>query len=218
MLEDPIAIILLLVVGIVALVMALLLLREYLTNKNVAHVLWAVSFLVLFVSGVLIILNGFEVLQEPLVPVVAALIPAGLASGLFFAVGPEEKFGLLFTAYALIGIVLLAIAKLEILFEDFSSMILMAVHIPSGLTIVLLPLLTALRKETEMTSIFFALGGFCISLGGVLLAIATVDETILLSFDDIFAILPILLVIVGVLFVLGIILPTKWKIQVPFLT
>lgn len=64
--------------GVVALVIAILLISDYLKNKKVYLLAWANSFLVLFVSGVLIILNGYEILTEPLVPAVAAFIPAVL--------------------------------------------------------------------------------------------------------------------------------------------
>ncbi|MHA1214885.1 MAG: hypothetical protein ACTSR2_05985 [Candidatus Hodarchaeales archaeon] len=217
MIEDPLALVLLLVTGVVALLVAIFLFKDYLENKKIFHALWALSFLVLFVSGVLIILFDFTVLSEPLVPVVAALIPVGLATGLLFAVWPDEKYGLIFGVYALAGIALLALAKLAILFGDFASFILMAVHIPSGLIIVIVPIWTALSKKTEMASIAFGLGGLAISLGGMLLALATVPSPPMLNILDIFAVLPLLLLIVGVLFVVGILYTSDWKVPFPFL-
>ena len=53
------------------------------------------------------------------------------------------------------------------------------------------------------------------SLGGVLLAFVFIESPIL-ERDEINEVLPLLLVIVGVLLVLGIILPTKWKVALPF--
>ncbi|MHA1974484.1 MAG: hypothetical protein ACTSW1_15910 [Candidatus Hodarchaeales archaeon] len=218
MIEDPIALVLLLITGIVALIVAIFLFKDYMLNKKPFHALWGISLLVLFVSGVLIILNGFEVLAEPLVPVVAALIPACLAVGIVFAVWPEEKYGLIFLVYALVVIVLLALAKLNILLGDLSSIILMAVHIPSGLIITLVPIWTALTKKTDMASIAFGLGGLFISLGGILLAFATVPTlTPILTLTEIFGVLPLLLLIVGVLFVVGILYTSDWKVPVPFL-
>ncbi len=219
MLSDPLAIILLLVTGVVALVMAVLLILDYLKNKKIYHVAWAFSFLILFVSGVLIILFDFTILEEPLVPVVAAFIPACLAIGLFFAVWNDKPFGLYYTIFTIVMVVLLALVRLDLLpgFAVLSTPVLMGLHIPSGLFLVGIPLYTAFTKETEMTSIFFSIGGLLISFGGVLLAFLKLDIPIL-SGEQIFAILPLLLVIVGVFFVLGILLPSKWKVEVPYLS
>ncbi len=219
---DLVGALVLLVVGVVAIVLALLLLKEYMATKKTYHLAWAVSFLVLFVSGVLIILLGWEdALAFELVPPVAALIPAGLAIGLVFAVWPDKQYGLIYTLYCVVLIAALALMKLEIILPlDMASMALMGSHIPSGLIITLLPLYTAfVSKDTEWTSLFFGIGGLFISIGGVLLAFATVEGmTAILPLADIFAILPFLLLVVGVLFVLGIGLPSKWKVEIPVIS
>ncbi|MHA2224060.1 MAG: hypothetical protein ACXAC8_02575 [Candidatus Hodarchaeales archaeon] len=215
MLTDPLAIILLLVTGVVALVMGILLLRDYLINKKIYHLAWAISFIVLFVAGVLIILNGYVILEDPLVPVVSAFIPACLAIGLFNAAWNDKPYGLYYTIFTVVMIVALAVVRLIPDFAGFSTPVLMALHIPSGLSIVGIPLYTALKKETEMTSIFYSVGGLLISIGGVLLAISKTNSAIA---ELTFNVLPLLLVIVGVLFVLGILLPNKWKVEVPYLS
>ncbi|MFX1286324.1 MAG: hypothetical protein ACFFB5_22005 [Promethearchaeota archaeon] len=212
-----IPILLLLVTGVVALVMAILLILNYLKNKKVYHIAWAISFLVLFVSGVLIILNGFIILKEPLVPVVAAFIPACLAIGLFFAVWKDKPYGLFYTIFTVVMVLVLAVVRLELIsgLDAFSSPVLMGLHIPSGLSIVGIPLYTAFTKKTEMTSILFSIGGLLISFGGVLLAFVALENPFLTE-QQIFDVLPLLLVIVGVFFVLGILLPSKWKAEIPF--
>lgn len=216
---DLIGALILLVVGVVAILLAFLLFKEYMKTKKPYHLAWGVSFLVLFISGVLIILFGWgDTLGNPLVPPVAALIPAGLAIGLLSAIWPDSQYGILYSIYAIIGILVLTIMKLDIFLPEMASFVLMAVHIPSGLIISFLPLYTAfISKDTERTSVFFGVGGLLISFGGVLLAFATVgagDVNLLLF---IFDILPYLLLIVGVLFVLGIGLPSKWKVEIPII-
>lgn len=215
---DLIGAIVLLVVGIVAIVLALLLLKEYLASKKMYHLAWALSFLVLFISGVLIIFLGWtDTLENPLVPPVAALIPAGLAIGLLYAVFEEKQYGFYYAIYALVLIAILAVIKLMEL--DFASFVLMGVHIPSGLIISFLPVYTAFTKETEWTSIFFGIGGLLISFGGVLLAFATVEGMeAILPFEDILDILPFLLLVVGVFFALGIGIPSKWKVEIPVIS
>jgi len=57
---DILSALILLIVGVVAIVLALFLLKEYLSSKKPYHLSWAISFLVLFISGVLIILLGWS--------------------------------------------------------------------------------------------------------------------------------------------------------------
>jgi hypothetical protein len=115
---------------------------------------------------------------------------------------------------------LLTLIKIDVLDLDIDSLVIMAIHIPSGLIISFLPLYTAfLSKDTEWTSVFFGIGGLLISFGGVLLAFATLkDVDPILPLTDIFAVLPFLLLIVGVLFALGIGLPKKWKVEIPVIS
>jgi hypothetical protein len=64
--------------------------------------------------------------------------------------------------------------------------------------------------------LFFAAGGLTISIGGVLLAFLKIESlTPILTDTEIFAVLPTLLLIVGVLFVISLALTEKWKIQIP---
>lgn len=191
-----------------------MLLRDYSKNKKVYHLAWAISFLVLFVSGVLIILFSYTILDEPLVPVVAAFIPACLVIGLFFAAWDDKPYGLYYTIFTVVMVVALAVVRSLPDLADFSTPVLMGLHVPSGLAIVGIPLYKALKKETEITSLFYSIGGLLISIGGVLLAISKTNADI----EELtFTVLPLLLVIVGVFFVLGIVMPSKWKVEIPYL-
>ena len=218
---DILSALILLIVGVVAIVLALLLLKEYLSSKKPYHLSWAISFLVLFISGVLIILLGWsDTLGNELVPSVAALIPVGLAVGLIFAVWPDKKYGVYYSIYAIIVILLIAVVRVtggDL--ARFSSLLIMASHIPSGIIVSFVPFYTAfVVKDIEATSAFFGIGGLLISFGGVLLAFATVENIDpIIPLNDIFGILPILLLIVGVFFLLGIGLPKKWNIPIPIL-
>ena len=220
MITDIVPLTLLLLVGVVALVLAIFLGLAYLKDKGLHHLFWAISFLVLFVSGVLIILNGFAVLTEPLVPVVAALIPACLAIGLLYVLFEGKPWGLYYTIFALVMIVLLAVIRLDIItgIGGFSSGVLMALHIPSGLIITFLPLYAAfVSKDLETSGALFGIGGLLMSVGGVLLAFVAIGSPVL-SQGEIFDILPLLLVIVGLFLFFGIIIPKKWKIEIPFIS
>ena len=220
MITDLVPLVLLLLVGVVALVLAIFLALAYLKDKGLHHLFWAVSFLVLFVSGVLIILNDFAILSEPLVPVVAALIPAGLAIGVLYALYDGKPWGLYYAIYALVMIVVLAVVRMDPNSDLFnlSSMVLMAQHIPSGLIITFLPLYAAfVSKDLETSGALFGIGGLLMSVGGVLLALVAIESPVLTA-EQIFDILPLLLVIVGLFLFFGIILPEKWKIEIPIIS
>jgi len=94
MLDNMVHVAILLVVGVVALIVGLMFIQNYLVNKNLTHLLWAISFLVLFVAGLLIIWDGFTVLDEPLIQIVAVLIPACLAIGLLHVIWAEQRYWL----------------------------------------------------------------------------------------------------------------------------
>ncbi len=211
---DILTLLLLLVTGLVALIMAIFLFMDYFKNKKVFHLWWAISMLVLFLAGLLFVLTDYAILYDPLIPIVATIIPVGLAVGLLYAVMPDKPYGLYYTIYSIVLIIVQAAGRYITGLEAVALPSLLAVHIPSGLIIVFLPLMTAIKKDTEYTSIFFSLGGLAISLGGMLLAFVKINSP-LLPLATILAILPILLLLVGVLYLLGIFLPTKWKAAFP---
>ncbi len=220
MMEDKIGAALLLLVGIVSLAMHMVLMREYRRREYTTpcHALWGASFFVLFVSGVLIIIYDWSVLKEPLVPVVAALIPVGFAAGLYYAVWPDRPYGRYYLFYALAGIIFIAIVWVGIDDEEsaLNPISVMLVHIPSGLSMVLVPAIAARKQLASGAAYFFSAGGLCMSLGGVLLAFVEADKPIL-EVDTIHTVLPLLLVIVGVLLVLGILLPKRWNTSLAFI-
>lgn len=100
MLNDPTAIVLLLLTGTAALLGGIFLLLDYLKNRKLFHLLWAISFIVLFLAGLLIILVDWTILFEPIIPVITTLIPAFLAVGLLYALYTEKPFGLYFLLYS----------------------------------------------------------------------------------------------------------------------
>ena len=213
---DILGAILLLITGLAALIVGYLAINSYLKEKKMYHLYWGISLLVLFVSGVLIIFLNWDVLGNPLVPPVAALIPAGLAIGLLYAVYDDKPWGFYYAIYALIGIILILIAGYVESLQDIAYIFVMIVHVPSAAIIVLLPI-PAINKVADANGYYFALGGLLISIGGILLAIykSTGDANL---GDLIFKVLPPLLLIVAVLFVLGIGKTEKWKLAIPYIS
>ena len=216
MLTDIVAILLLGITGVIALIFTLLLLKSYFSEKDLHHLIWAVSFFTLFASGVLIIIFGFEVLSAPLVPVVAALIPIGLAVGALHGIWDEKPYWLYSAIYFGILLVILLIVKLIPDFSNYSSMAIMAIHIPAGLIIVLAPLIGFFTEEIEISALLYSLAGLLISTGGALLAMAQLPSPPMgLTLEFVFSVLPLLLLVVSIFFVLGIVIPDKWSIDLP---
>ncbi len=211
MLTNIVSVIFLLLTGIVAIYVGLFLLKEYMSSKKPYHLFWSIAYVVLFVSGVLIIIFDFEILKTELVPVIAALIPVGMAVGLLFAVYDDKPmYGWIFFLYEIVMMVVTAWVRLG--GAESTSGLIMAMHIPSGALIMLLPLLSG-----EKNGYLMSIGGLLISVGGALLAFVAVGSPILTE-TQIFLVLPPLLLIVGAFFTLGIILPEKWRLEVPVLS
>lgn len=165
--------ILLLITGVAALLFAIYMILDFVKNKKIFHLLWGIAFLVLFVAGVvLVVANDYDLLLSPLVSGLAVLIPGGVASGLYFTTIFDEKksklIGWAYLVFILIFGVLIYIFKSTA--NPLAPTIVMIAHIPSGLSIVILPILTYIKKETGWTSILVSLGGLFMSLAGVLLA------------------------------------------------
>lgn len=211
--------ILLLMTGLLSVIMAWLLIRNYKKTKKLSHICWATSLSVLFVSGVLIIFLGFEVLEEPIIPVIAAIIPIGMALGLLFEIW-ENTIGIIYLSYSLVVILLLLVARLDIILGSWSTILIMATHIPSGLIIVGLPIYYASKIDDDKSYYYFSIGGILISFGGILLAFVKLSEPLFGVFDQglIYGILPLLLLIVGVFFILGISKPKDWRVEIPYLS
>ncbi len=219
MLSDPVAIVLLLITGVVALVMGLVLIKSYIDEKKIHHLFWGISFLVLFVSGVLIILLEFTVLSEPLVPVVAALIPIGLAVGAYAGAWPEKKYWQTYGLYSLIMLLGLLVVQLLSTLSTFKPMVIMLIHVPAGLSIVLVPIIAIYKNDLETPTILFSVGGLLISFGGMLLALVGASETgEIMGFIDlnfIYSVLPLLLLVMSIFYALGIVLSEKWGVKIP---
>jgi hypothetical protein len=208
---DTLGAVFLLITGIVALAVGIILLWNYFANKKIYHLLWAISMLVLFISGLLIILYDFAILNEPIIPVAAALIPMCLAIGITFAMWGNNKFVYLFAVYEVVMLLLLFIVKF-LPIENMSSFAVMAVHIPAGLVMFFTPIYAFMQKEVEITGLLFSVGAFFIGVGGMLLAFVAINSPIL-SQQQIFEILPLVLLLTGIFIVLGIYFPKKWSFE-----
>jgi len=214
----PGAVILLLITGIAAILFGLLMLLDFLKNKKIYHLLWALAFIVLFIAGVVLIFtNDYSLLLSPLVAALAVLIPGGIAAGLYYAVFEEKKLvGHIFLIFVLVMIILVGIAKASA--SPGASATVMVAHIPSSLSIILLPLYTTFKtKKTDWKALLMSIGGLVVSLAGVLLALFTINSTDIPLLILILTVLPIVLLITAVFFAFGMLLPEIWSFGFPSL-
>lgn len=160
---------------------------------------YIVSFLVLLVAGLLLIAYGYDVLANPLVVIVAYLIPFCLALGLVteFHSGMEKPY-LIFGIIGLIGIAITRYVEVG----GWATVILATWHSIAGLLIFFIPIFVVKGGRAPGGFIFVTIGGFLIGVGGISLAFLKAGAPIL-SADVIFTILAPLLLLMSLAFCWG---------------
>ena len=211
------AVVLLLITGIVALLFTVFLVLDFVKNKKFYHLFIAVAFFVVFAAGILLVaFNNFLVLLSPVVSFLGVFIPGGIASALFFNSVFEKngkKIGLAFAGYIVIMSIVILITKS--IGSPIASILVMLAHIPSGLAIVILPILVYL-KDKEWTALLVSIGGALISVAGMLLAFL-VSGSELIPQDFVFTLLPWILLVVSACFAFGFLYTSKWTFKFPIL-
>lgn len=192
---------LLLVTGLVALYLVARFYRGYREagGRPAHHLYYLVSFAVLLVAGLLLIGLGYGVLANPLVVIVAALIPLALSLGLVTQFYPQSGRGYL--AFALVGLLAIAITRFTGP-AGLATAILAIVHTIAGLTIFALPLAVCQQGKQPWSFAFVTVGGTLIGIGGIALAFLKAGRPILPA-SFIFAILAPLLLLMTASFAWG---------------
>ena len=214
------AVILLLITGVAALLFSVFMVLDFLKNKKMYHLLWAIAFFVLFATGVILVIGrNYELLLSWPVSVLGVFIPGGLAAGLFYSsVFDEEKskkYGMAYLIFVGVGALLILLTKTIPAWADLAKWAVMLIHIPSGLAIVILPFLVYKKKTAEWTPLLVSIGGGVMSLAGMLLAMVISGVDTLAGF--VFGALPILLLIVAVCLAFGFVLTKQWTFAFPFI-
>jgi hypothetical protein len=131
-----------------------------------ATLCYSIAFGVLLLSGLLIIIFGFEILDSSWVVRVAALIPLGIALGLIAQYYPS--FAPAYAVFVLVGWLAIAITR-HWGSRAFATVTLAIVHGVAGLTIVLVPIALVQQEVRELSFLWVTVGGMLISGGGLLL-------------------------------------------------
>lgn len=211
------AVVLLLITGIAAILFGLFMVLDFLKNKKIHHLLWALSFIVLFIAGIILVLtNDYSLLLSPVVAALAVLIPGGIAAGLLFVVFEEKTklYGYIYLIFVLVMVILIGTAKA--VDSPGAPATVMIAHIPSGLLIILLPIYTTYKtKDTDWKALLMSIGGIVVSIAGLLLALFRIGpgDTALLTL--ILTLLPIILLLAAIFFAFGMLLPEKWSFTIP---
>lgn len=167
-------------------------------GKTLYDVYYIMGFLVLLVSGLLLIFLGMGILASPYVLTVASLIPLGISMGLVEQYFPQYKR--VFKWFALVGI--LAIAVTSIAGIELGRKISVPLfHGVAGLVIFLGPFFA---KGAAKGFWMVGIGGLLIGLGGIALAfIASGAQLLFFSPEFVMTILTPLLLLMTLAFTWG---------------
>lgn len=193
--------IILLLTGLTAIYLLWRFYTRYTKEKGLHDVYYMMGFLVLLVSGLLLIFFGWGILDSPYVLTVATLIPLGISMGLMNQFRPKYKKT--YSWFALVGLLAIAITSI-------GGMSLKAVAVPvfhgvAGLIIFGLPLyLCATGGDVPKGFGLVGIGGALIGIGGIALAFVTTGSQLLFfSYDFILTILAPLLLLMTLAFTFG---------------
>ena len=162
---------------------------------------WAyiIAFGVLLIAGLLLIIMGFEPLENPLVVIVSTIIPLSLSTGLVAQFFPQWSTAYLI--FAIIGFIVVVITRYKIT-GTLSTVLLAVVHGIAGLTIFLMPIILSVQGITPGGFSLVGVGGALIGIGGLLLAFLKAGKPILPQ-NTILTVLPALLLLMTLAFVVG---------------
>ena len=192
--------IVLLLTGLVAIYAIWRIGSRYRKEKNLYDVYYLLGFVVLLVSGLLLIFLGYGILASPYILTVASLIPLGLSMGLMNQFMPRWKK--IYSWFALIGI--LAIAITSITGSPLKKVFVPLFHGVAGLIIFLVPIKASIDGKAAKGFWWVGVGGVLIGLGGIALAFLSAGTQLLFfSQDFVLTILAPLLLLMTLAFTWG---------------
>ena len=190
--------IVLLLTGLVAAYLVWRFWTRYNKGKKLFDIYYIMGFLVLFVSGVLLIIQGYGILGSPFVLTVASLIPLGISMGVAeqYYTGWKKAF----KWFALVGFLAIALSSFAG-WELVRKISVPLFHGVAGLIIFLGPFFA---KGAGKGFWWVGIGGLLIGLGGIALAFLSVGAQLLFfSQSFVLAILAPLLLLMTLAFAFG---------------
>ncbi len=159
--------IILLLTGLTAIYILFNFYKRYQKEKALYDVYYMLGFVVLLVSGLLLIFFGWDILASPFVLTVATLIPLGISMGLMNQFRPKYKKA--YSWFALVGFLAIAVTSIGGL--SLKSVAVPVFHGVAGLIIFGLPLYKCVVEKNAVKGFgLVGIGGALISIGGMALA------------------------------------------------
>jgi hypothetical protein len=217
-----------------ALIIGLLLFVSAVNKKNMSHGIWATAMFGVWIvfhqvnndgSYLKLVEPSMAGMLDPFFLIFSTMIPGLIAAGLLYAAYDDKKLGNIFLIFLLVMIPILIVFKVDPTngkFEDMDlleSLAVMLVHIPSGLILLIIPIM----KSKDGNALLFSIGGVLFGLVGIILAVLGFlpaadfpDLYVELGLVDIlFAIVPILITASILCFAFGILLTREWTFNIP---
>lgn len=166
--------------------------------SNLTTTLYTISFGLLLLASLLLLLMGFEIMDNDYVAVISAIIPITLSLGL---VNDKLEHA---TLYAILIGVGFAIAVILRFFSSgkIASLSIGVVHFLSGSVIFFLPIVLFLTQKAEIQILMISLGGLLIGSGGMLLGFLKAGKPALEK-EKVLSLFPIILFLTTTAFVIG---------------
>lgn len=192
--------IVLLLTGLVAVYLIWRFYTRYSKEKGLHDIYYMLGFIVLFVSGVLLIFSGWDLLDSPYVLTVASLIPLGISLGIMNQYFKEYKK--VYAWFALVGILAIAITSIGKM--GLKSIAVPVFHGVAGLIIFLGPFIASSKGKSVKDFWWVGVGGALIGVGGIALAFLTSGSQLLFfSKEFVLTILAPLLLLMTLAFAWG---------------
>jgi hypothetical protein len=170
---DTLSIIFLLATGLIAIYLLWRFYGRYQKEKGLYDIYYMLGFVVLLISGLLLIFLSYEILPNPFVLTVASLIPLGISLGIANQFFPQWKKA--YAWFALIGVLAIAVSSIAEL-ETLRKISVPVFHGVAGLVIFLGPFFA---KDAAKGFWWVGIGGALIGVGGIALAFLSVERPLL---------------------------------------
>jgi len=199
--------IILLLTGLTALYIIWRFRGRYIKEKGFYDLLYMAGFAVLFVSGVLLIFLGYDILGlggstlSPYILPVASLIPLCISLGITRQYYPE--WDKIYRWIAVAGFLVIAVTSIGGM-ATLKKIAVPVFHSIAGLTIFICPILAGSSGKAPKGFIFVGIGGALIGIGGIALAFITSGSQLLFfSTEVVLAILAPILLLMALAFTWG---------------
>ena len=166
--------------------------------SNITTALYTVAFGLLLLASLLLLLMGFEIMENDYVAVVVSVIPITLSLGL---VSDKLEHATIYSFLITIGFIIAVVLRFFSTGKT-ASLSLGVIHFLSGAVILVLPLFLFFSGKSNSQILLISLGGIFIGVGGILLGFLKIGK-LKLQREKIYTFFPAILFFTTTAFVLG---------------